>query len=74
MEITNVVPVGISECTPGQVVSFDADVAIRTNAKERYDTTFYLPLTPESPQVVQGEQRTVVLYYPNQETAELTKM
>lgn len=64
VEITNVVPVGISECTPGQVVSFDADVTIRTNAKERYDTTFYLPLTPESPQVVQGGAENCSLILP----------
>ncbi|WP_234496638.1 DUF7507 domain-containing protein [Vibrio maritimus] len=64
VEITNVVPVGISECTPGQIVSFDADVTIRTNAKERYDTTFYLPLTPESPQVVQGGAENCSLILP----------
>ncbi|USD62369.1 hypothetical protein J4N45_23640 [Vibrio sp. SCSIO 43140] len=64
VEITNVVPVGISECTPGQVVSFDADVTIRTNAKERYDTTFYLPLTPQSPQVVQGGAENCSLILP----------
>ncbi|MCY9871842.1 DUF11 domain-containing protein [Vibrio barjaei] len=64
VEITNVVPVGISECTPGQVVSFDADVTIRTNANERYDTTFYLPLTSQSPKVVQGGAENCSLILP----------
>lgn len=53
VEITAVVPVNASEeCTLGQTFSFPADVTVRTNANDRWDITFYLPLTEVSPQVV----------------------
>lgn len=53
VEITQVTPVNAEEeCTLGQTFTFPANVTVRTNANERWDTTFYLPLTEESPQVV----------------------
>jgi hypothetical protein len=55
VEITQVIPVNEDEeCTPGEIFTFPADVTIKTNANERWDPTFYLPLTAQSPQVVQG--------------------
>ncbi|MGF1757412.1 hypothetical protein L4D76_05535 [Photobacterium sagamiensis] len=55
VEITQVVPLDAeAECTLGETFSFQADVTVRTNANERYDTTFYLPLTELSPKVVHG--------------------
>ncbi|WP_232775093.1 MULTISPECIES: hypothetical protein [unclassified Shewanella] len=55
VEITRVTPTDPSaECNLGEVFSFDADVTVRTNANARWDTTFYLPLTDASPQVVHG--------------------
>ncbi|WGY45280.1 hypothetical protein [Vibrio sp. ABG19] len=67
VEITQVTPTNPNEeCTPGQVFSFNADVTIRTNANERYDTTFYLPLTEDSPKVVQdgGDNCSMILPIP----------
>ncbi|TKB43200.1 hypothetical protein [Thalassotalea mangrovi] len=55
VEITQVGNISITECSPGDVISFDADLTVKTNAKERWDTTFYLPLTDQSPQVVQTD-------------------
>ncbi|MEF1273076.1 hypothetical protein QTO03_24015, partial [Vibrio campbellii] len=53
VEITRVIPTDPNaECNLGETFSFQADVTVRTNANERYDTTFYLPLTEASPQVV----------------------
>ncbi len=55
VEITRVTPNDPSaECNLGDVFTFSADVTVRTNANERWDTTFYLPLTDESPQIVHG--------------------
>lgn len=55
VEITKVTPTDPNaECTLGQTFEFEADVTVRTNANERWDTTFYLPLTELSPQVVHG--------------------
>ncbi|MCG9729448.1 hypothetical protein L1D44_06240 [Shewanella sp. Isolate13] len=55
VEITRVTPTDPNaECNLGEVFTFNADVTVRTNANERWDTTFYLPLTEQSPQVVQG--------------------
>ncbi|MGS0683303.1 hypothetical protein ACVBIL_19375 [Shewanella sp. 125m-7] len=55
VEITRVDPVDPSaECNLGQVFTFLADVTVRTNANARWDTTFYLPLTEASPQIVHG--------------------
>ncbi|WP_257985309.1 hypothetical protein [Shewanella sp. GutCb] len=55
VEITRVTPTDPSaECNLGDVFSFEADVTVRTNANARWDTTFYLPLTDASPQVVHG--------------------
>ncbi|MBL4830184.1 MAG: hypothetical protein JKY55_09925, partial [Aliivibrio sp.] len=55
VEITRVTPNDPSaECNLGQIFTFEADVTVRTNANARWDTTFYLPLTDASPQVVHG--------------------
>lgn len=65
IEVSKVVPVNPNqECTNGQVFTFNADVTIKTNASERYDTTFYLPRTSQSPQVVQGGARNCSLVLP----------
>ncbi|QXW30606.1 hypothetical protein KXJ75_05655 [Aeromonas sanarellii] len=65
IEVSKVVPVNPNqECTNGQVFTFNADVTIKTNANERYDTTFYLPRTAQSPQVVQGGARNCSLVLP----------
>lgn len=53
VEITKLDNESISECNLGEVVEFYADVTIRTNANERYDTTFYNSLSGQSPQSVQ---------------------
>ncbi|WP_216820078.1 hypothetical protein, partial [Zoogloea sp. LCSB751] len=64
-EVSKVVPVNPNqECTNGQVFTFNADVTIKTNASERYDTTFYLPRTSQSPQLVQGGARNCSLVLP----------
>ncbi len=68
VEITRVIPTDPNaECNLGETFSFQADVTVRTNANERYDTTFYLPLTEASPQVVQGNFRncSMILPVPN---------
>ncbi|WP_198387037.1 hypothetical protein [Shewanella marisflavi] len=52
VEITEVTNPSLKECTPGDIITFTADIKVRTNANERYDTTFYLPLTDQSPQDV----------------------
>ena len=55
VEITRVTPNDPSaECNLGDIFTFEADVTVRTNANARWDTTFYLPLTDASPQVVHG--------------------
>ena len=55
VEITQVIPNNPNEaCDLGDTFTFYADVTIRTNAAERWDTTFYLPLNDLSPQVIQG--------------------
>ncbi|WP_182052891.1 hypothetical protein [Vibrio sp. B1FIG11] len=65
VEITRVVPTDPNaECNLGETFSFQADVTVRTNANERYDTTFYLPLTEASPQVVQGNFRNCSMILP----------
>lgn len=65
VEITQVIPVDPDqECNLGEVFSFQADVTVRTNANERYDTTFYLPLTDASPQVVQGNIKNCSMILP----------
>lgn len=65
VEITRVIPTDPNaECSLGETFSFQADVTVRTNANERYDTTFYLPLTEASPQVVQGEFRNCSMILP----------
>ncbi|OHY94356.1 hypothetical protein BI375_17210 [Vibrio rotiferianus] len=65
VEITRVVPTDPNaECNLGETFSFQADVTVRTNANERYDTTFYLPLTEASPQVVQGGLRNCSMILP----------
>jgi hypothetical protein len=68
VEITRVIPTDPNaECNLGETFSFQADVTVRTNANERYDTTFYLPLTEASPQIVQGNFRncSMILPVPN---------
>ena len=70
VEITQVIPVNADEeCTPGQTFTFPADIYVKTNANERWDTTFYLPLTEESPQVEQGlnDNCSIVLPIPDAE-------
>jgi len=53
VEITKVDPVNASEeCTLGETFTFPADVTVKTNANERWDVTFYLPLTEQDPDVV----------------------
>ncbi len=65
VEITKVIPLDPNaECSPGKIFSFQADVTIRTNANERYDTTFYLPLTEDSPQIVQDGGRNCSMILP----------
>ncbi|MGR6832658.1 hypothetical protein [Aliivibrio wodanis] len=65
VEITQVVPLDQSaECILGETFSFDADITVRTNANRRYDTTFYLPLTSLSPQVVQNTENSCSLLLP----------
>ncbi|MDF2154568.1 hypothetical protein [Vibrio sp. CAU 1672] len=65
VEITQVIPLDPNaECNLGETFSFQADVTVRTNANERYDTTFYLPLTEQSPQVVQGNFRNCSMILP----------
>lgn len=61
------------ECTSGQTFSLNADITVRTNANERYDTTFYLPLTEKSPMELQGgaEACSLVLPIPNDEPDQL---
>lgn len=72
VEITQVIPVNAAEeCTPGEIFTFSADVYVKTNANERWDPTFYLPLTEDSPQVVQGrnDNCSIVLPIPDGEGA-----
>jgi hypothetical protein len=69
VEITTVIPLDEAglrpgepgykpvECIQGQVFQLNADITVRTNANKRYDTTFYLPLTNQSPQYIQIDQR-----------------
>jgi len=50
VEITQVTPLDPNaECTPGYTFEFQADVTVKTNASERYDPTFYLPLDENFP-------------------------
>lgn len=57
------------ECVPGQSFELNADITVRTNANERYDTTFYLPLTENNPMYLQGGQPNcnIVLPIPDDE-------
>lgn len=57
------------ECVAGQTFSLHADITVRTNASERYDNTFYLPLTENSPMDLQGGQTncSIVLPIPHDE-------
>lgn len=77
VEITQVTPVNASEeCNLGETFTFPANVTVRTNANERWDTTFYLPLTELSPQVVHGVDKldcSVILPIPGDsgETADV---
>lgn len=41
-------------CTKNEDIIVTANLRVKTNANERWDTTFYLPLNQESPQVIQG--------------------
>lgn len=74
VEITKVVPVDAAqECILTETFTFQADINVKTNANERWDTTFYLPLTEQSPQMVQGdvENCSIVLPIPNDEPGQL---
>ncbi|WP_419174278.1 hypothetical protein [Desulfosediminicola sp.] len=53
------------QCTLGETFPLNADITIRTNANERWDTTFYLPLTEQSPQVVQNNDPNCSIVLPN---------
>ncbi len=65
VEITKVIPVDENgkrpgeqgyqqvECEAGQTFTLHADLTVRTNANERWDTTFYLPLGDYDPSYVQ---------------------
>lgn len=69
VEITNVVPLSVWDdpetpedesllplkCDLGNPgFKFNANITVRANASERWDTTFYLPLNEKSPQIIQG--------------------
>lgn len=74
VEITKVTPLDPNaECTTGEVFTFQADIEVRTNANERWDTTFYLPLTTLSPQVVQngGNNCSLLLPKPDDEAGQV---
>ncbi|WP_220759385.1 MULTISPECIES: hypothetical protein [unclassified Shewanella] len=55
VEITAVLNPSKSECSIGEIIDFDADIVVRTNANERWDTTFYLPLTNQTPKNISLE-------------------
>ncbi|MFT5727673.1 MAG: hypothetical protein ACI8PB_001811 [Desulforhopalus sp.] len=52
------------ECTLGETFELIANITIRTNANERYDTTFYLPLTEQSPMDIQVDLGSTDPTYP----------
>lgn len=74
--ITNVKPLETNgkpiECELGKTFQFRADITVKSNASERWDTTFYLPLNDKSPQVIQGlsaKSCSILLPKPNEEGA-----
>ena len=54
-----------------QNISVRADITVKSNASERWDTTFYLPLNDKSPQVIPGgwsaKSCSILLPKPNEE-------
>ncbi|QBY03472.1 hypothetical protein E2K93_03370 [Thalassotalea sp. HSM 43] len=56
-------------CTNGSEIVVTADLRVRTNANERWDTTFYLPLNQKSPQVVQQDSEACSIVIPKNEFA-----
>lgn len=71
VEITKVVPDPGQTCEEGKSFTFNADVTVRTNANERYDTTFYLPndVKVMSPMDPQNGEKLCSLVLPKAEDA-----
>jgi hypothetical protein len=53
------------ECTINEIFVLNADLTIRTNANERWDTTFYMPLNEKSPQDLQNDALACSLAVPD---------
>lgn len=62
-------PEGNFTCTKNNLIQVTADLRVRTNANERWDTTFYLPLNQESPQVIQQKDNVCSIVIPKPEFA-----
>lgn len=56
-------------CKNGDPIAVTADLKVRTNANERWDTTFFLPLNTESPQVIQQDDKACSIVIPKPEYA-----
>jgi hypothetical protein len=54
-------------CINGDPIVVTADLKVRTNANERWDTTFFLPLNTESPQVIQQDDAACSILIPKNE-------
>lgn len=53
------------ECVSGSTFQLNADLTIRTNANERWDTTFYMPLNDKSPMDLQNDEPNCSLAVPD---------
>ncbi|MBY6188029.1 hypothetical protein KUV89_15525 [Marinobacter hydrocarbonoclasticus] len=51
-------------CTLGDTIEVTADLRVRTNAAERYDTTFFVARDLDSPQVVQQDEEACSILIP----------
>ncbi|MBY5994164.1 hypothetical protein [Ferrimonas balearica] len=51
-------------CTLGDTIEVTADLRVRTNAAERYDTTFFVSRNLNSPQVVQQDDQACSILVP----------
>jgi hypothetical protein len=51
-------------CTDGELMVITANLKVRTNANERWDTTFFLPLNQKSPQVIQQDENACSIVIP----------
>ncbi|MBY6019288.1 hypothetical protein KUW04_16070 [Halomonas denitrificans] len=51
-------------CTLGDTIEVTADLRVRTNAAERYDTTFFVSRDLDSPQVVQQDEEACSILIP----------